>query len=273
MTQIRFMMLGPSADLAPFAVALANELGLAGMAAGLGPAAASHAWLGLLPTTDREWRLQTWAPDSLGASFRLAIALQQGLVHALGAGGTELPVHDMGVSTRWPDEAPVPRTGRAHVLLSVPEPALLVRKGGASALGARLASTITSVLASYFGLAGQQLIKSPTATVTDGARQPAPSVASARPDAPAPSRPAPASTAAPPASEQSVARSGDAPRPWGAASEDDAARPRSRRADRVREGRQGSRTYAHPPWETSEHLLPQVGPQAGQTPTWTDSAP
>jgi hypothetical protein len=101
------------------------------------------------------------------------------------------------------------------------------------------------LLALHLGVAGQQLMTTSLAAMTTAV---APGVPSSSSDAtpPAATPPAPAVTA-----ESSVT----APHP-DPSDHDQPSRPVRQRLERLREGRHGSRTYEHPPWRTSEYLLP-----------------
>lgn len=306
MTHIHLAVLGTEDSLSPFVVLLANELGLAGLQAGVGPASAGGIWLGLWPQARDNWALQTWAPDSLGASIRLAADMHRGLrgwLQSAPKTARYLSFSDAGVGTVWPSVAPPPRSSAAEAIVTLPAPAALVRDGIVTAVAARLAKTLAATLARHVGVAGQQLMKSPVPVVSGEDRaalaetapptmaqpemeqpEPAQPEADESETAPAEAAPAPSATAeqasepTAPASEPEAPIAADAPTspsvdaenaqdasPTASATQDDPPRPR-RRSERMREGLQGSRTYEHPPWVTSEHLLPSTQPQPAGAP-------
>lgn len=253
MTQILFAALGRVEQLAPFLVVLANECGLAGLSARLGPAPNSALWLGLLPQPGPGWKVQTWTQDSVGETFRLASELHRGLLAWLDTApkAAQLLQASPGrVSTVWPDLAsPVP-PGATRAIVSLPDPAVLVRDGVTTAVAARIAKAVALILARHAGVAGQQLITAPIEAMTSLVVEPAPPLTSS---SPAITEPAPVAT--PPAPAVTTESSDKAPHP-DRSGHDQPSRYTRQRLERTREGRQGSRTYEHPPWRTSEYLLP-----------------
>lgn len=281
MTKITLAVLGDGAGLTPFVVLLANELGLAGLPAGTGPVSAPDIWLGLWPQTDGGWTLQTWAPDSLGASVRLAADVHQGLrswLRSAPQAASRLNVHDQGVTTVWPGIAGPAGAATAETVVSLPPPAALIRDGRVTAVATRLAQAVAAALARHAGVAGQQLFKAAVPLSTADKLpprevQPETELPEPQPAKTAPPVPEPDAADSPPARSADAMPAADTPEPSpvpaiAAAEKDGPARPRSRRSERIREGLQGSRTYEHPPWQTSERLTapPQPLPVSAAPP-------
>lgn len=299
MTRIHLAILGHEEMLSPFMIALANELGLAGLPADAGRTSPDGIWLGLWPQATDTWPLQTWAPDSLGPSVRLAADLHRGLrgwLRSVPQAVRPIQFADRGVGTVWPSVVPPPQSGTAEAIVTLPGPAALVDDRIVTAFAARLAKALAATLARHVGVAGHQLMtatrpvinaavravkpekaeyasveSTPDESETSGRSSPQRESAEQAHEPPTPvSEPDRAITDEAPASAKADTDNAPVTSTAAASAADEPPRPRSR-SERIREGLQGSRTYEHPPWVTSEKLLPS--PQPASTPPATVSPP
>lgn len=278
MTHVTLAVLGHGDELWPFTVCVANELGLAGLPVRIGPTAGGGGVaLGLRPSAGPDWKLQASAPDSVGRSVGLASDVQRRLLNWTRSAqlAAQLPpVSDGGLSTVWPDDVPRFGAGVAQTVVTLPGADVLVRGGVPTAVARKLAKALAAAVAQHLGVAGQQVIQSPLALSpadalpTPPASEPVAERIAERAVEPAPERTA--ARNADPIAERKTARTSPA---TDGAGPEEPFRQRSKRAERVREGRAGSRTYEHAPWTTSEKLLPpQPFPQPPQ-PTQPTIAP